>query len=385
MLRGAYEITSPIAELKEFVETFKKNPNIQDIKPEITPKMFAKAFGRVTKKATSASGRHLGHYKAILDSPSLTSLLCHTMTLPWKHGICLTRWQKVVDVMLAKEEGLCRLHKLRIIQLIEADFNQCLLMLFTKPITHNMDKYDARSPCQWAQRGNSCTSAVLYKLLQLENSRIMHSSMSWMETDFAGCYDRTMPNVALINSRKFGASRTACQTLGKVWQGLKHHVKTAAGTSESHYPLEVSSEIHSGAGQGSVYATLCWEGITHQIIQILERQRSASTTNCFTLNITSRSCNFYVDDAGLICTHNVNETTSQNVKRIVLDLAKRLQALTQKSERLVFVTGGALQPPKCLWYAITWGWDEHGISYMLPIHQTPAEIWITVGEHSHPS
>jgi hypothetical protein len=179
------------------------------------------------------------------------------MILPWKHGICLSRWQKVIDVTLAKEEGLCRLHKLRIIQLIEVDL-------------HNMDKYEARSPCQWAQRGNSCTSAVLYKLLQLENSRIMQSSMSWMETDFSGCYDRIMPSVALINSRKFGASRTACQTLGKVLQGLQHHVNTAAGTRESHYPLEVSSEIHSGAGQGSVYATLCWEGITHQIIQILE-------------------------------------------------------------------------------------------------------------------
>jgi hypothetical protein len=47
MLRGAYGITSPITELKEFVETFKSNPKLQDIKPEITPKMFAKAFGRV--------------------------------------------------------------------------------------------------------------------------------------------------------------------------------------------------------------------------------------------------------------------------------------------------------------------------------------------------
>jgi hypothetical protein len=89
--------------------------------------------------------------------------------------------------------------------------------------------------------------------------------------------------------------------------------------------------------------------------------------------------NFYVVDAGLICTQNANETTSQNVKRIVLDLAKRLQTLTQELEGLVFLTGGALQPPKCLWYAITWGWDDNGIAYMLPIHQTPAEIWITVG------
>jgi hypothetical protein len=40
MLRGEYETTSPITELKEFVETFKKNPDIQDIRPEITPTML---------------------------------------------------------------------------------------------------------------------------------------------------------------------------------------------------------------------------------------------------------------------------------------------------------------------------------------------------------
>jgi hypothetical protein len=181
--------------------------------------------------------------------------------------------------MLSKDEGICRLHKLRIIQLIEADFNQCLLMLFTKPITHNMDKYEAMSPCQWAQRGQSCTSAVLYKILQIEDSSIMHYSMSWMETNYAGCYDRIMPNVALINSQKFGETKTACRTLGKVWQGLQHHVKTAGGLSDKHYPLEVSGKIHSGSGQGSVYATLRWEGITHQIISILEREKSASVTN----------------------------------------------------------------------------------------------------------
>jgi hypothetical protein len=97
------------------------------------------------------------------------------------------------------------------------------------------------------------------------------------------------------------------------------------------------------------------------------------------LKTTSRSCTFYVDDAGLICTHNAAEKTSQNVKCTVLSLAERLQTLTQKSERLVFVTGGALQPQTCLWYALAWGWGEHGIAYMLPVHQTPAEIWLTVG------
>jgi hypothetical protein len=108
----------------------------------------------------------------------LAELMCTMLSLPWKHGVCLDRWLKVIDVMLSKDEGICRLRRLQIIQLIEADFNQCLLMLVTKPITHNMNKYEARSPCQWAQRGQSCTSAVVYKILQIEDTRIMHYSMS---------------------------------------------------------------------------------------------------------------------------------------------------------------------------------------------------------------
>jgi hypothetical protein len=189
-----------------------------------------------------------------------------------------------------------------------------------------------------------------------------------METDYAGCYDRIMPNIALINIQKFGATKPVCRTLRKVWQGLQHHVKTASEVSNKHYPIEVSGKIHSGSGQGSVYATLCWEGIIQQIISILERKKSASVTSCFTLQITSRTFNFYVDDKRLVCTHDHNESKTQNVKKIVRTIATRLQTLTRKSERLVFVTGGGLQSSKCLWYAIVWGWNEHGEAYMLPVH-----------------
>jgi hypothetical protein len=87
-----------------------------------------------------------------------------------------------------------------------------------------------------------------------------------------------------------------------------------------------------------VYATLCWEGITQQIIIILERDKSSSVTNCFNLKVTHRTCNFYVDDKSLICTHDQQETVDQNVQQVVLDLADRLETLTQKSERLVYVT-----------------------------------------------
>jgi len=36
--------------------------------------------------------------------------------------------------MLEKTPGIPRIHRLRIIQIIEEDLNQCLLLLFTKPM-----------------------------------------------------------------------------------------------------------------------------------------------------------------------------------------------------------------------------------------------------------
>jgi hypothetical protein len=91
-----------------------------------------------------------------------------------------------------------------------------------------------------------------------------------------------------------------------------------------------------------------------------------------------------VDDKSLIYTHDQQETVDQNAQQVVLDLADRLEPLTQKSERLVYVTGGGLQPPKCLWYSIAWGWRDDGKTFMLSIDQMPASIELKVGDSNTP-
>jgi hypothetical protein len=69
--------------------------------------MYIKAFSKVHEKnAYSASGRHIGHYKAVLKNPKLVQLHCDMMALAWKHGICPNRWKTVIDIMMAKEDGI---------------------------------------------------------------------------------------------------------------------------------------------------------------------------------------------------------------------------------------------------------------------------------------
>jgi len=92
------------------------------------------------------------------------------MTIPFQKGFAPERWTQVTDVMLEKTPGVPRIHRLRVIQIIEANLNQCLLILFTRPMTYTAEKYNLLHPSQWATRNQNCTSAVLSKVINLEYS-----------------------------------------------------------------------------------------------------------------------------------------------------------------------------------------------------------------------
>jgi hypothetical protein len=52
------------------------------------------------KPSSSSSGRHVGHYKAILTTAPLVSLHDSMMSVPFLHAFIPYRWTKVTDIML---------------------------------------------------------------------------------------------------------------------------------------------------------------------------------------------------------------------------------------------------------------------------------------------
>jgi hypothetical protein len=158
------------------------------------------------------------------------------MNMAFKYGTAPTRWSTVIDIVISKEGKTPRQHRTRIIQKLEADANQSLLIVLTKPITHRIDKHNIHHNSQYADHQQQCTSAVLYKELHCEYAMINKTSVAWMETDCTGCYDRMIPNTLLSNAQTMGASKNSCISLGKVWKNLKHHVQTGHGTSDNYYP-----------------------------------------------------------------------------------------------------------------------------------------------------
>jgi hypothetical protein len=68
---------------------------------EITDSDFISAYKCLQEDTSSSpSGRHVGHYKVILDDPNLVSLHATMMTIPFAQGFIPPRWTKITDIML---------------------------------------------------------------------------------------------------------------------------------------------------------------------------------------------------------------------------------------------------------------------------------------------
>ena len=82
--------------------------------------------------SSSLSGIHYGHYKAAAHSDRISGFLAKKITLIARTGCPLERWSYGLTVMLEKIVGLALVSKLRVILLMEADFNMHNKLIFGK-------------------------------------------------------------------------------------------------------------------------------------------------------------------------------------------------------------------------------------------------------------
>jgi len=223
ILKGTFDAEHQLIELMTLIQKCNKDPRIQPFLKEVNETMFKSTFsGLSEKKSSSNSSRHIGHFKAALECEMAMEIHCRMMSIPFKHGITPDRLTIVTGVMLKNNPRVPRLHRLRVIQLIEADLNQCLLILFTRPMVHKSDQYSLIHLSQFSTWNQNCTSTILRKMINLECDHITKSPTGWIENDEKGCFDCIIPSLAIMNCRRYGAPKNGCHTLAKIWNNLKH-------------------------------------------------------------------------------------------------------------------------------------------------------------------
>jgi hypothetical protein len=118
----------PDNRLREFVSSFVMIPdnvrNTGEIPIDLSTDNVIKGFISWKEAAsTSPSGCHLGHYKAIIQHPVLLQCFTKFMNIVTSWGIAIPRWCNATNVMIEKDPGQPRIHRLRIIHLFESDYN----------------------------------------------------------------------------------------------------------------------------------------------------------------------------------------------------------------------------------------------------------------------
>jgi len=284
------------------------------------------------------------------------------MSIPFARGFAPTRWKQCLEVMLEKASGNPMIHRLRIIVLLEADFNLALRIIWMRRLFPRAEEMGIPSE-QWGNRKNrNSIDCASMKLLTNEHLRHERKSAAMMAMDAAACYDRIITALSNICERRHGLPPSACETKSKTLFGMLRHVRTAYGDSEEFY-TSVGEDLMHGECQGKTSSPPSWAIYTISLLRALGRFNPGITVSCVEneLNV-HRIADLFVDDKDMWTEARSGVDEDDELSTLMEDFKKAAQAW----ERLLFASGGLLALHKCYWWIIAWKWEKG-----LPIMRSP--------------
>ncbi|KAI2496067.1 hypothetical protein MHU86_18439 [Fragilaria crotonensis] len=342
--------------LREFLASFQIPGSVLDgdlIPLTISADDIVKGFKSWKETTTtSPSGRHLGHYKALIQDPILLESFRKFLNIAISRGIAIPRWSKAVNVMIEKDSGSPKINRLRIIHLFEADYNLFLKIMWGSRLVRQAVRLRLLNDGQHGSvPGRTTMDPVMLNQLTTDLCRVLKVNYARFDNDASACFDRIIVALGMLAARRCGMPTEAVRTHAKSLELMQYMVKTIYGTSEQSYsgtPLEPLF----GTGQGSGASPAVWLTLVVVLLNTLERV--VPDRICFRSvdgKITHRRLvDAFVDDTAIGITDNGDKTLPE--------LVQALETAAQTWEQLLHFSGGALNLKKCSWYALYWDWRQ---------------------------
>ncbi len=325
---------------------------------------------------TSPSGLHLGHYHCMWKKPTIPpgepardriiaqqdQLLQATVSLlnyaiRFQHTF--RRWTKVVNVLLQKDPGNPRIHRLRIIHLYEADYN-LLLAVKWRQAMYNAEQHNILNDGLYGSRpGRSAHDPALLEVLQHEIYRMSMKPGINYDLDAASCFDRIIPNIAAICSRRLGVPDDVIQVNMATLEKAQYHLKTNLGVSDGYYQHHDDTPIY-GTGQGSGNSPILWCFVCSALFDALESTGHGATFSSYDNRIkVSTHIVGFVDN----CTQRVNKFNN-TVQPSGNELINLMTTDVQTWNDLLWASGGMLEQQKCSFHLIQSQWTADGHPFL---------------------
>ena len=355
ILKGTYttevEISEEMAAWIKAMEQNDKEKNAPVIDGVIPVAAYQETFKKATESTSSNSTFGLNYtiWKAMASSDYCAEFLCIMLSLPFMYGFVNARWTNETDCMLEKKKGIRKIHTLRIIGLLEADFNSALKWFFSR-MQSQSEANGGLTNENWGSRKNRTsidTSAI--KLLSYEGCRLMKLPMGEVSHDLKACFDRMHTSQSNIYAQRQNVDENICLARAKTIEGLRRHAKTGLGVSDETYGNEPGEPRIGGEVQGKGDVPQLY---LQQSSVILRAHSSIapgfSLKSCTGRREIAHHSLGYVDDT------EGHVSVDHNSPHPIVELIEKLSDSGQKYCNLQALTGGSSALHKTKWRMIAW-------------------------------
>jgi hypothetical protein len=372
ILHGDYS-PSELTDLQELLLKHCQSPAIDALSPIITEADFTSKFKSWNERtSTSPSGLHLGHYKAMvsrndadlntdegqeLESQRTELIRAHTAMLNYSlhHSYSYERWKNVVNVMIAKEPGNSKIHRLRVIHIYEADYNFLLQAKWRELIKHAESKQTLHPGQYGGRSGRDAKILVFLEELKTEICYASRKSLINFDNDAASCYDRIIPALASLIGRAFGMHRNVIFVHATTLEETKYKLKTSMGVSDEYYANCQAFPIY-GTGQGSGNSPAIWCIVSSVLFACHEEQGHGAyfCTPDQQMSVSLSMVGFVDDSTGQVNEFALNSQPTPEFLRTIMKHDAQLWS------DLLWLSGGLLELNKCSFHQIHFDFDSDG-------------------------
>ena len=349
--------------------------------PTITEQEYSSKLRVWTEStSTSPSGLHLGHYKALIARHDYSEIEAETIEETaqkdeWNHmqgcllrlhvqmlnyalerGYAYQRWRTVVNTILFKDLDNVRIHRTRVIHIYEADYN-LMLGIKWRVALYQVEAFRELNDGQFGSRPRrNAVDPVFIEEMQFEISRASRKMLVQTNYDATSCYDRIIPNLAMLVSRKYGVPKMTTQSNASTLEYADYRIRTELGVSETGYTHSPEFPIY-GTGQGSGNSPMIWCFLSSVLFDCYDDLAYAATycnpdkTQPMELGMVG-----FVDDSNGQTNDFMLDETSQTVPRNLFKLQHNAQAWSN----ILGASGGALELSKCSCHLVAWQFTERG-------------------------
>ena len=199
---------------------------------------------------------------------------------------------------------------------------------------------------------------------------------AFLDNDAIGCFDRILVSMGMIACRRLGMPRSAIRSQAATLQHMRYVVKTVHGVSKDNYHGTLFAPLF-GTGQGSGSSPAIWTAVSVILLNAFDQlvKEGFSFQDPWNQVSVHHKGQAFVDDTWRGLT--VAPTTSYD------DLVVKLETIAQTWERLLNISGGALNMSKCWWSIQFWEWDSRGRPFLRPHTTHDPDLVLTTSETGH--